>query len=133
MRKRSSRLAKLWLLAGLCVIPAHATASADEAKVSPDEAPRCEIDEKVDVMALVHNDRAPDKSMAMIATASGGKRIVHIGGYIHGRAVLAILPHSIWLGPVETPCWMPLSHEGKQVARKSPHLKKKKKRRKKKR
>jgi len=77
-------------------------------------APRCEIDERLDVMALVYNDTRPEKSYAMIAAGRGGGRMIGVGSYVDGRPVLAILPGALWLGPEEDMCWMPLSHQGSQ-------------------
>lgn len=117
-------LGGLIALGALCASAAAAPGMGDTGA-----APRCAIDEKVDVMALVYNDASPERSFAMVSSKRGNGRMIGVGSWIAGRPVIAILPRALWLGPHEEPCWMPLSHDGNQRVTKPRKAKKKKRKR----
>ena len=75
-------------------------------------APRCKVE--LDLMAVVYNARAPERSFAMVSSGRGPGWMIGMGSYVAGRPVLAMLPRALWLGPEESLCWIPLSHDGKQ-------------------
>jgi hypothetical protein len=107
-----------------------ATELATEETTDADGAPpRCPADEKLDVMALVYNDENPDRSLAMVALGRDDPRLISVGSYVAGRIVVAIQPHTLWLGPGHAPCWMPLSHEGDPRAHKAKKKRKRKRKR----
>lgn len=126
--------------AGLCGLIALALALPAPVDASPglgdtSAAPRCEVD--AELMAVVYNEDDPDRSFAMLI---GGKRtdgwMVSTTSYVAGRPVMAVLPEALWLGPVDSLCWMPLAHEGHQRVRapkKRRHKKKRKRKRRRKR
>jgi hypothetical protein len=121
-------------LAALAVSLDPLAAAAQPGMGETSEARKCKVDEELDVMALVYNDREPDASFAMVAVGKGPGRMVGVGSFIAGKPIIAVLPRALWLGPAEDPCWLPLSHEGKQrVKNRKKHRKRKKRRRKRRR
>lgn len=111
-------------LAGLFVVPAT---DAQSGLGDIGAAPRCEVE--VDLMAVVYNDRTPERSFAMVAEARGLGRMVGVGSLVAGKPILAILPRAVWLGPERSMCWIPLDHEGKQRVSSRKRAKKRSKRR----
>ena len=103
-----ARVLGVGLLVSLGPVPAGARPAQGEDGAPP----RCPADEKLDVMALVYNAEAPERSLAMVALGRNKPRLVSVGSYIAGRVIVAIRPRRLWLGPDHDPCWMPLSHEG---------------------
>jgi hypothetical protein len=81
-------------------------------------------------MAVVHNERQPTRSFAMVVRTGKEGRMIRRGSYVEGRRVLAVLPNSLVLGPPEAPCVLRLQHAGTQkVAPKATKSKKPRKRR----
>lgn len=119
-----------WAWLTLALLAGAQDAAAQQAPVqAPAQPPRCST--KVQLMGVVHNDRRPARSFAMVIRPGQQSRMVKRGSRVDGRKVLAIGARAILLGPDATPCVLVLQHEGNQKVRAAP--KKKKKKRKKRR
>lgn len=115
------RLGAVIIAAAGMFVPA--VASAGQGFGDTRAAPKCEG--APEVIAVVYNDKRPERSFAMIA-GDGGGRMVRIGSRVTGKLVVAILPQAVWLGPERSPCWIPLGYEGPQTVEPPPSNKPKK-------
>jgi hypothetical protein len=91
-----------------------APARAVDGRGDTSRADQCEI--TVDLMAVVYDHRAPERSIAMVVHGKNPGRVVRVGSRVAGLPVLAVLPEALWLGTPEAPCWIPLDHQGRQRA-----------------